>query len=185
MKYIGFMTVAAITGVASAGAFFNEVEDNNTIALSNSIGSFDAPGGGFAIDGVLGENDVDWFNFTLLNDASLSLFTAFSAGDEADGIMQLVGPDGIDVLAFDDDSGVDFMPAIQIQDLVAGTYYIGLSGFGDVDSSSVDSDELADGLGHQENFAYKISIAVSIVPAPGAFALFGVGGIMMTRRQRA
>jgi hypothetical protein len=89
-----------------------------------------------------------------------------------------------DVIAFDDDSGVGLMPALQIENLAAGTYYIGFSGFGDVDSSSVDSDELADGLGHDENFAYKLSIGFSVVPAPGAMALLGMGGMVMTRRRR-
>ncbi len=76
------------------------------------------------------------------------------------------------------------MPAIQIESLAAGTYYVGLSGYEDVDSSSVDSDELADGLGHSENFGYKLSVGFTIIPAPGAMALMGMGGLMMARRRR-
>lgn len=174
--------LAAIASVANAGGFFSETEDNNSLALANNLGNFDTPGGSIAIDGVLSEGDVDWYSFTLDNAASLSFFAAFSAGN-GDGVMQVVSAGG-DVIAFDDDSGLGLMPAIQLASLDAGTYYIGFSGFGDVDSSSVDSDELADGLGHDENFGYKLSVGFSIVPAPGALALMGMGGLMMARRRR-
>jgi hypothetical protein len=176
------LSLAACATVASAGTFFSEVEDNNTLALANDIGTFSFPGGSVAIDGTLTEGDVDWFAFSLTDAASLSFFAAFSAGD-GDGVMQLVTGAG-DVIAFDDDSGVGLMPAIQVADLAAGDYFIGFSGFGDVDSGSVDSDELADGIGHDEDFGYKLSIGFSIVPAPGSLALLGLGGVVMTRRRR-
>ena len=181
---IRYMTIglAAFAATATAGGFFSEVESNNTLALANDIGTFSAPGGAVAVDGLMQEGDVDWFSFTLTDTASLSFCAAFSSGD-GDGIMQIATGAG-DVIAFDDDSGVGLMPALQIENLAAGTYYIGFSGFGDVDSSSVDSDELADGLGHDENFAYKLSIGFSVVPAPGAMALLGMGGMVMTRRRR-
>ena len=181
MKYtILCAALATLAGSAQAG-FFSESEDNNTLALANDIGSFGAPGGSAVIDGVLDINDVDWFMFTLTDTASLSVFSAFGAN--GDGLMQIVTAGG-DVIAFDDDSGVGLMPAIQIENLAAGTYYMGFSGFGDVDSGSVDSDELADGLGHQENFGYKLTVGFSVVPAPGALALLGMGGVVMTRRRR-
>ncbi len=174
--------LASFAMSASAGGFFSETESNNTLALANDLGSFSEPGGSIAIDGMISEGDVDWFSFTLNDTASLSFFGAFSAGG-GDGIMQIVTSGG-DVIAFDDDSGVGFMPAIQIESLAAGTYYVGLSGYEDVDSSSVDSDELADGLGHSENFGYKLSVGFTIIPAPGAMALMGMGGLMMVRRRR-
>ena len=183
MKIKGAMTIALlISGAAHAGAF-SEVESNNSLATANSLGSFDQPGGSVLIDATLDSGDVDWFEFTLDSDASLSIFAAFAFGDGADGILQIVAAGG-DVLAFDDDSGVGLMPALQLDSLSAGTYYIGFSGFGDVDDSSVGTDELADGIGHQENFAYKLSIGFSIVPAPGSMALLGMGGLLATRRRR-
>jgi hypothetical protein len=88
------------------------------------------------------------------------------------------------VIAFDDDSGLGLMPALQIIDLSAGDYAIALSGFGDVDAFSVDSDELADGLGHDENFGYKLSFGFSVVPNPSSLALLSMGGLVATRRRR-
>jgi hypothetical protein len=182
MKYAFICsTIAVLAGSAHAG-FFSETEDNNTLALANDIGMFDAPGGSVLIEGVLDIRDVDWFSFTLNDTASLSFFAAFGGGG-GDGIMQIVDAGG-DVIAFDDDSGEGLMPAIVLEDLSAGTYFIGFSGFGDVDSTSVDTDELADGVGHDENFSYKLSVAFSIVPAPGSMALIGAGGLMMIRRRR-
>lgn len=183
MKHI-LMTlgIATLATTAAAGSFFSEAEDNNSLAMANDIGVFDIPGGSVAVDGTITANDVDWFSFTLNNTASLSFFAAFSTGN-GDGIMQIVSAGG-DVIAFDDDSGVGLMPAIQLDDLAAGTYYIAFGGFGDVDASSVDSDELADGNSHDEEFGYKLSIGFSIVPAPGAMALLGMGGLVMTKRRR-
>lgn len=181
MKYTALISVALLASASQAG-FFTEVEDNNTLALANDMGIFSSPGGSLAIEGTIGQGDVDWFMFTLDNTASLSFFSVFGSNG-GDGLMQIVAAGG-DVIAFDDDSGVGLMPAIQLADLNAGTYYIGLSGFGDVDSGSVGSDELADGGQHTENFSYKLNVGFSVVPAPGATALFGMGGLLMTKRRR-
>ncbi len=174
-------SLLAFAGFASAGVIDSDPANDTQAGADNVVLM-----GGSALFGaelVPGQTgDVDWFSFTLNDTASLSFFGAFSAGG-GDGIMQIVTSGG-DVIAFDDDSGVGFMPAIQIESLAAGTYYVGLSGYEDVDSSSVDSDELADGLGHSENFGYKLSVGFTIIPAPGAMALMGMGGLMMVRRRR-
>ncbi len=184
-KTTAFAVCAALSSSVLAGGFFSEDEGilgNNDLATANDIGIFSSPGGSIAIDGILSSGDVDWFSFTLADTATLSFVAAF--GTSGDGMMQIVADIGSDVIAFDDDSGVGLMPAIQIENLSAGTYYIGFSGYGDVFSSSVDTDELADGIGHQENFAYKLSVGFTIVPAPGAMALLGMGGLVATRRRR-
>lgn len=182
MRKIACAVALLLGGSAYAGAY-SEVEGNNTLGTANGLGIFSAPGGSVIIDGILGDNDVDWYSFTLSDTASLSVFAAFAFADGSDGVMQIATDSG-DVIAFDDDSGFGLMPAIQIGSLAAGTYYVGFSGFGDVDSSSVDSDELADGLGHSENFGYKLSIGFTIIPAPSALALLGMGGLVMTKRRR-
>lgn len=187
MKYTALITVAAMAASVQAG-YFNEAEGNNTLFLANSIGSYDAPGGGAVVNGAISTGDVDWFSFTLDNAASMSVFALFSASN-SDGVMQIVDAGGT-VIAFDDDSGIDLMPAIQLQNLAAGLYYIGISGFGDVDSGSVGTSNIADGLlvtggQHQEEFGYKLSVGFTIVPAPGSMTLLGMGGALMIRRRRA
>lgn len=175
-------TLAMVAGAASA-QFFSEVESNNTLGTANFVGSFSQPGGSVLIDGTISIGDVDWFSFTLTDTASLAVFAGFSTGTNADGVMQLVNSSGV-VIAFDDDSGIGFMPALQVASLAAGTYYIGMSGFGDAGSSSVGTTNVFDGLGHQENFAYKLTLGVTVIPAPGAMALLGLGGLVATRRRR-
>jgi len=182
MKLICMMAIAGVASFAGAQTF-SEVESNNTLGTANDIGTFDIPGGSVLISGILGDADVDWYAFTLDNVASLSVFAVFSDDADADGVMQLVTAGG-DVIDFDDDSGIGFMPAIQATDLAAGTYYIGLSGFGDADSTSVDTDVLLNGDGHTENFGYKISVGFSIVPSPSTAALLGLGGLVGLRRRR-
>lgn len=171
-----------VAGSAFAGTF-SEIESNNTLGTANGLGIFNTPGGSVIIDAYLADNDVDWFSFTLSDTSSLAIFAAFSAGSGADGVLQLVTDSG-DVIAFDDDSGVGFLPALQVESLAAGTYYLGFSGFGDVDIGSIDSDELADGIGHSEDFGYKLAVGFTIVPAPGAMALLGMGGLVISRRRR-
>lgn len=183
MKYTLLTAAAVFAGAAHAGGLFIEVENNDTIGSSNFVGAFSAPGGSLAVDGVLGVDDVDWFGFSVSDTATLSFFASFSNGAGADGVMQIVDSTG-DVIAFDDDSGVGLLPALQIENLAAGTYYLGFSGFGDADFTSVDTDELLDGVGHSENFGYKLSIGFTIIPAPGAVALLGMGGLVATRRRR-
>ena len=187
MKYAATLCLIAGLAATTNAEVFSEMEDNNSLSIANDLGSYGEPGGSILVDGAIGAGDVDWFGFTLEDDASLSFFALFGAAG-SNGVMQIVTSTG-DVIAFDDDSGLGSMPAIQIEDLDAGFYYIGLSGFGDADASSVASDDLLDGMSaaggpHNESFGYKLSIGFTIVPAPGATALFGMGGLMMARRRR-
>ncbi len=174
--------VAVSTGAASA-QFFSEIESNNTLATANFVGAFGVPGGSVLVDGAIGLGDADWFSFTLTDTASLAVFAGFSSTAGADGVMQLVDSNGI-VIGFDDDNGVGLMPALQVESLAAGTYYVGISGFGDSFSSSVGTTDVFDGLGHEETFAYKLTIAATVVPAPASLAMLGLGGAFAARRRR-
>jgi hypothetical protein len=172
--------LAMVAGAANAG-LFTESESNNTLATANFVGSFGFPGGSAIIDGTISQGDVDWFSFTLTNTASLAVFAGFGTAG-ADGVMQIVS--GTDVIAFNDDDGVGNMPALQIDNLAAGTYFVGMSGFGDAFSDSVGSDELFDGGQHTENFAYKLTMGFTVVPSPASVAMLGFGGLAMVRRRR-
>src|SRR5512138_1015719 len=151
MRVTTLLAAVAVSAGAASAQFFTEVELNNTLGTANFVGAFGEPGGSVLIDGTIALGDADWFSFTLSNTASLAVFAGFSSTAGADGVMQLVGSDGV-VIAFDDDSGVGAMPAMQVDSLAAGTYYVGMSGFGDSFSDSVGTTNVFDGLGHQEEF---------------------------------
>jgi hypothetical protein len=188
----------ALSGIAvalSAGGVLAspvlESEPNDTIATADFIGAVNPLGGAIAVDGRITEGDVDWFRLDLNGLTTLLISTIGSTTPGADGQLMVVDGSGTDVLAWDDDSGVDLLPALQLFNLSAGTYYIGVSAFPDITGSdnAVDNDILfdgldANGLAHTENFDYKLSIAVNIVPAPGAVALLGLGGLAAARRRR-
>lgn len=171
-----------VAGVASAG-IFGEVESNDTLATANDIGTFDAPGGVVLASGNIELGDADWFSFTLSDEATLSVFASFSGTPNADGVMQIVDSGGV-VIAFDDDSGVGLMPSLQIAALSAGTYYVGMSGWGDQGIGSVGTTNIFDGVGHSQEFDYLLTIAATVVPAPGSVALLGLGGLAAARRRR-
>lgn len=173
--------LAALAGTATAGVF-DEIESNNTLATANFVGSFGPPGGTILASGGIELGDVDWFEFSLTNTATLSFFAAFSGTLNADPALQVVNADGT-VIAFNDDS-LGLLPAIQIAGLSAGNYFVGVSGFGDAFSDSVGTTNVFDGLGHEENFVYKLSIGASVVPTPASIAMLGLGGALMTRRRR-
>jgi len=170
-----------LAGSASAGTF-SESESNNTLATANDLGTYGVPGGSLLITGSITDSDVDWYEFSLSTTSSLTVFAGFSTTSGADGILQVVNSSGV-VIDFDDDSGVGLMPALQIESLAAGTYYFAMSGFGDVGVGSIGTTDLADGS-HTEIFDYKLAVGFSIVPAPSAMALLGMGGLAMSRRRR-
>ncbi len=183
MRIPVMLAVAAMGTSLASAQFMTETESNNTLGTANNIGSFSVPGGSMLVDGSITQGDVDWFSFSLTNTSSLAVFAAFASTSGADGVMQLVGSDGV-VIAFDDDGGIGLMPALQIASLAAGTYYIGLSGWGDQGASSVGTTNIFTGGGHSENFAYKMTFGFTVVPAPGALAMLGFGGAFMARRRR-
>ncbi len=186
---IASVVAAGATVSAASGAIIFETEPNDTIATADNLGSLSFPGGGFVVDGSLTPGDVDWFGFTLDQPASLLLAQLGSADTLNDGQFQLVDGSGTDVLAFDDDSAPGFLPALNEINLAAGSYFIGVSGFPDADGTSVVTDDLFDGLDangdpHPESFDYKLSIAVNLIPSPGAAGLLAIAGVVGIRRRR-
>lgn len=187
MKLILALSAVAAAGLAAHGQVFSESEPNDTIGTADFGGVFDAPGGSILFDGQITENDVDWFSFTLSDTAGLAVFAVFSGTASADAVMQIVDSDGF-VIAFADDS-LDLLPSLQLMDLAAGTYFVGVSGFGDANAGSVGTTNVFDGLtatgaGHGENFVYKLSIGASVVPTPASLAMLGLGGVAAIRRRR-
>lgn len=187
------MALCAVGAFASAAqASISEVESNDTIATANFVANFDQIVNGTAADGTLTPGDVDWYEFSIAMDAEVVASAQFASSgglDAPDGQLMLVDSTGTDVLAFDDNSGIGLLPALQAFMLPAGTYYIGVSGGGDITGDPVETDELFDGLRsdqepHAQNFGYKLSLVATLVPSPGALALFGLAGVVGTIRRR-
>lgn len=173
MKLMTAATLAFAAGVAQSAIYF-EVESNDTLATANDIGSYGFPGDGIVVDGMITSGDVDWFCFTLLDNATMVVAALFDMNPSAggDGVMGLFDSLG-NALIIDDDSNIGLMPSLQYANLAAGTYYIAVSGYPDFDFEG----------DHEENFEYKLVIGLNI-PTPGALALMGLGGLTVARRRR-
>ncbi len=183
--------VVGLCGSAATANLVFESEPNDSIAQANFVGSINPLGGAIAVDGRITPGDVDWFRLDLNGLTTLLIATVGSTTPGADAQLMVVDGSGTDVLAWDDDSGVDLLPALQLFNLSAGTYFIGVSAFPDITfaDNAVDNDILfdgldANGLAHTANFDYKLSIAANVIPSPGAIALLGLGGLAGARRQR-
>jgi len=201
------LVIAAAAGAANASIFF-ETEGNNTMGTANNVGTFGAPGEGILIDGSITPGtvqtpggapgtagDVDWFSFTVTGNTTFvaSIFAIINsnpAGFTPDSQLIITNAAGA-VLAFDDDENVGFMSSINTLALTAGTYFIGVTGYNDLNIGGTGGVQLPDGFtgntqtsGHTENWTYKLIIGLNIVPTPGAAALLGLGGLVAGRRRR-
>lgn len=199
------LVIAAAAGAANASIFF-ESEGNNTMGTANFVGTFNAPGEGILIDGSITPGtvqsptgapgtagDVDWFSFTVSGNTTFvaSIFAIINSnagGATPDSQLIITNSSGA-VLAFDDDNNVGFMSSIDTLALTAGTYFIGVTGYNDLNIGG--TVQLPDGFtgdtqlsGHTENWTYKLIIGLNIVPTPGAAALLGLGGLVAGRRRR-
>ena len=198
------LVLAAAAGAANASIFF-ETEANNTMGTANFVGVFGAPGEGILIDGSITPGtvqsptgapgtpgDVDWFSFTVTGNttfvASIFAIVNSNAGNATPDSQLILTDAAGNILSFDDDNNVGFMSSLNTIALGAGTYYIGVSGYDDMNASSP---VLPDGWngttqvsGHTENWTYKLIIGLNIVPTPGAAALLGLGGLAASRRRR-
>lgn len=200
------LVIAAAAGAANASIFF-ETEGNNTMGAANFVGTFNAPGEGILIDGSITPGtvapqggvgtagDVDWFSFTVTGNTTFVASIFAIINNNAPGFSpdsQLIVTDASgNILAFDDDENVGFMSSINTLTLGAGTYYIGVTGYNDLNIGGAGGTQLPDGFtgagqtsGHTENWTYKLIVGLNIVPTPGAAALLGLGGLVAGRRRR-
>ncbi len=140
----------------------------DTLAAA-SILTFDSAGNA-SFDSLLEQDDIDLYRFVLDQPGQISARTSLPAGGmvEADTYLRLFDASGNE-LAADDDSGDGLYSELQ-SELDSGTWYIGVSGFGNdiyspVDGSQSQSDMLGD---------YRLAVAVAFAddhadgPAVGA-----------------
>lgn len=187
---VGGAAAAFVLASSAQAGLILETEPNDTPATANFVGSFGPPGGSIAIDGVKTPGDVDWFEIELTDMATLLLSTIGSDEDPLpDTQLQLVAGDGVTIIDWDDDDGPGLLSALNVVDLPAGTYFIGVSSFADV-TFSTGLTELFDGIDNQtgvatvDTFTYKLTIGVNVIPAPGVAAVLALAGIASRRRRR-
>lgn len=186
------LPLAALAAAATpALAQVTESEPNNTPAFANFLGTFNGA------DAVIAEGlitpgdvamdlpgDVDFYSFTISFEAHV-FASVFGIGDpDADGQLALL--DGAGVLIADDDSGLDNFPSLQFT-LSPGTYFLAVTGSNDLGfpaGTSFPDGRNPDQTPHLENFDYKLVVGFSVVPAPSAAALLGLGGMLAARRRR-
>jgi hypothetical protein len=193
--------LALVAGAAQASLIV-ETESNNSPSTANSIGTFNVPGGSVLVDGTITgggigiAGDVDWFSFTVGGTAVMATSVFSLDNGLADSEVWLVAADGTTILGYNDDGnpggGAGGMSSLLALNLAPGTYYLALSGWDDGGSANTIPDGFngsnapapGAGVGHGENFTYKLLVGFNVIPTPGALALMGMGGLMAARRRR-
>ena len=169
---VGAVALAVSTSAVQAGAI-TEIEPNDSIATAQFINPANYPANAFAFDGFLSPGDVDYITFTVPDAIALTALTVsippdFANVDTMLGIFNSVGV----LLDSDDDEGPGDFSFLEVQ-LTPGTYYIAVSGSGDVDFTG----------DHNVEGGYKLIVGFNVIPAPGALALLGVAALLRRRRR--
>lgn len=180
------MRLLAITAVAlaatTATAALVESEPNNTLATADVVpGAVFAASGGFAFDGSIGTGDVDYITLgTTLNAGDFVVASVFENFVPTslptilpDSIMALFDAAGNEI-DFDDDDGPGTLSSFGVVIPATGTYTIAISGFGDRNF---------DGIGHSENFSYKLIVGVNRIPEPATLGLLAGAAVLGLRRR--
>lgn len=137
---------------------------NNTIMNSVGLGSVNGTRsltavGAIGTDGQFsaGASDVDVFRFEVLSPGSVEItLSRVTGGTAFDPYLRLFNASGAPI-AFNDDDGEDLYPRIVTGQLAPGTYYAGVSGFGNEAYNIVSG---AGGVGGSTG-DYAISIALN------------------------
>ncbi|MFZ4574096.1 MAG: DVUA0089 family protein [Phycisphaerales bacterium] len=197
---IALGSLVALAGVANAQVW-NEVGEAGDLPGSDQVVAGSGPLQ--IINGSLLADDVDMYRIRIDDP---SLFLAQHTAPNFDSQMWLFRPDGMGVSFRDDANGLRGAVSGAFV-LSAGEYLLAISGW---DRDAVDSnnaplwldtpfgtERAPDGAGAANPVAgwsgavpgrgnYEIALrGASFVPAPGALALVGLGGVMVGRRRRA
>ncbi len=170
---------------------FPEVEANNTPATANNLGLFSGAGS-ILVEGSITPGDpaldlpgdVDYFSFTIDFEAYFFASAFGIPSSTADAQMALIS--GTTIIAADDDSGIELFPALEAT-LSPGTYLIAMTGYNDMGlpgTPTLPDGRNADQSPHMEDFQYKLLMGFSVIPAPSAAAVLGLGALAAARRRR-
>jgi len=188
MKKAISLTLLGLALAGSAQAMVLESEgflagpSNNTIATAQDLGSLGSASSvqlyGSRLDLLPGGDSADFFKITLTSAATLSLSvdTVFGRIRLNDPMVALFSATGQE-LAFNDNANGGYDSFLSYA-AAAGTYYVGVTGFGDRDFLG----------GGSSNWTYGLTAATAPVPEPETLALMlaglGVVGGSAARRRR-
>lgn len=164
-KLFALLAVGATVTTASAAVL--EVEPNNTTATANFVPlAVYAASGGFAFDGAIAPSDVDYVsvNLTAGDYLGVALFTLSGNGAN----VQLLDPSFAQLAV-----STAPIPAFGLAVPATGTYYIGVSGVGDLNFVGQ----------HSQLFTYKLGVSYNAVPEPATLGLLAGAGILALRRK--
>jgi murein DD-endopeptidase MepM/ murein hydrolase activator NlpD len=188
---VTLLTAMAATHAATVDV--SELEANDSLASAQLLAPLapgqtgyrvtglrtDAPGFGPTVDA-----SADHFRFFVPGGSLLGLdvrVTSSAPGSNRDPLLYLYDALG-GVLAFDDNSGIDFGARIATFPILAGgDYIVAVTGFGDAGDIDNGGNGILTGIGGDANFAYQLSIDVApqVVPLPGSAALLLAGAALM------
>jgi hypothetical protein len=177
MRHLVIMSAVALAA-GTASAALVEVESNNTLATANVVpGAVFAVSGGFAFDGSIVPDDVDYITLgTTLNAGDFlvaSVFENFVTIPTADSMLALFNSAGTEI-EFDDDDGPAALSSFGVIIPATGVYTLAITGY---------NDRNFDGLTHPEDFDYKLIVGVNRIPEPATLGLLAGAAVLGLRRR--
>ena len=198
MKLRNSLIAAAVLGAASLSA---QAASENLLVDNSTIGSAQAVGSLFGLDGVINvfgvrgvieifglpigdDNNADFYSFeiTVPNQVvTLRVDTPEGPLLNNDPVVALYGTTGVQLIN-DDDGGPGFDSLLSFAVSAPGLYYAAVSGFDDFDF-----DGIADSGGGipSTNFLYNLQISAVPVPVPAAGWLLGSALLGLALRRRS
>jgi hypothetical protein len=179
----------ALMSTPAQAATFNEVESNDTLATAQSLGSLDVAN---AVNASrIGDSSADYYSFSL-NAGDTVTFETVTPGSLGDTVIAFYGV-GQNLLALNDDGPVFPSSALSFTVASAGTYYLGVGDFGDVNYDQEGTlTSLAGsvfGGGGDSSYSYTLNIGIvpQTVPEPTSMTgmlLLGLGAIATRYKKR-
>jgi len=191
-KLVCVALAASLPVLANAATFEKEMlglGSNDSVLEAQNLGVLGLSGislFGARLDALPGANSADFFQFSLSSNATVSFAVNTYGGPSytSDPIVGLYNSLGTQI-GYDDDGGAIYgagYDAFLSQALVAGTYYVAVSGYNDSAFTSKVSSMVPEG----KNFAYELAINIAPVPEPESYAMLlaGLGLIGAIARRR-